>query len=62
MKVREKFIETLVLEKKNAVVFLINGVKLTGLIVSEDNGDILLERDGNTQVVYGNAISTVSIA
>lgn len=47
-------------EKKIAVtVFLINGVKLQGIITSFDANSLLLRRDGHTQLVYQHAISTI---
>jgi host factor-I protein len=40
-------------------VFLVNGVKLQGVITWFDNFSVLLRRDGHTQLVYKHAISTV---
>jgi len=40
-------------------VFLINGVKLQGVITWFDNFCILLRRDGQSQLVYKHAISTI---
>lgn len=40
-------------------MFLVNGVKLQGVITWFDNFSILLRRDGNSQLVYKHAISTV---
>jgi len=48
--------------RKNKVVltvFLINGVKLQGIITWFDNFCILLRRDGQSQLVYKHAISTI---
>ena len=48
--------------RKNKVpvtVFLINGVKLQGIITWFDNFCVLLRRDGHSQLVYKHAISTV---
>ena len=48
--------------RKNKVpvtVFLINGVKLQGVISSFDNFCLLLRRDGHVQLVYKHAVSTV---
>ena len=44
---------------KNVTIFLINGVKLQGIITWFDNFSVLLRRDGHTQLVYKHAISTV---
>lgn len=47
-------------ENKIAVtVFLINGVKLQGVITFFDETSLLLRRDGHTQLVYKHAISTI---
>ncbi|WP_159715643.1 RNA chaperone Hfq [Geminicoccus flavidas] len=48
--------------RKNKIpvtVFLINGVKLQGVIGSFDNFCLLLRRDGHVQLVYKHAVSTV---
>ncbi len=45
--------------KVPVTVFLINGVKLQGVISSFDNFCLLLRRDGHVQLVYKHAVSTV---
>jgi host factor-I protein len=48
--------------RKNKVpvtIFLINGVKLQGVITWFDNFCVLLRRDGQSQLVYKHAISTI---
>ena len=40
-------------------VFLVNGVKLQGVITWFDNFSILLRRDQHVQLVYKHAISTI---
>lgn len=40
-------------------VFLINGVKLQGIITFFDDASFLLRRDGHTQLVYKHAVSTI---
>ena len=40
-------------------VFLVNGVKLQGVITWFDNFCVLLRRDGMSQLVYKHAISTI---
>jgi host factor-I protein len=48
--------------RKNKIpltIFLINGVKLTGVVTSFDNFCVLLRRDGHSQLVYKHAISTI---
>lgn len=45
--------------KTPVTVFLVNGVKLQGVITWFDNFCVLLRRDGHSQLVYKHAISTV---
>ena len=45
--------------KVPVTIFLINGVKLTGIVTSFDNFCVLLRRDGHSQLVYKHAISTI---
>jgi len=40
-------------------IFLVNGVKLQGVVTWFDNFCVLLRRDGQIQLVYKHAISTV---
>ena len=46
-------------QKISVTVFLINGVKLQGVITWFDNFCILLRRDGQSQLVYKHAFSTI---
>ncbi|MEK9646909.1 MAG: RNA chaperone Hfq [Alphaproteobacteria bacterium] len=46
-------------QKVPVTVFLVNGVKLQGIITWFDNFCVLLRRDGHSQLVYKHAISTV---
>jgi len=45
--------------KTPLTVFLVNGVKLQGVITWFDNFTVLLRRDGHSQLVFKHAISTV---
>ena len=45
--------------KVPVTIFLINGVKLQGVITWFDNFCVLLRRDGQSQLVYKSAISTI---
>jgi host factor-I protein len=40
-------------------IFLMNGVKLQGIVTWFDNFCVLLRRDGHSQLVYKHAISTI---
>lgn len=46
-------------KRMSVTVFLVNGVKLQGVITWYDNFSMMLSRDGYTQMVYKHAISTV---
>ena len=57
--VQDVFLNYVRKHKTPVTVFLINGVKLQGIITWFDNFSMLLRRDGSTQLVYKHAISTV---
>ncbi len=57
--VQDVFLNAVRKSKNPCTVFLVNGVKLQGIISWFDNFSILLRRDGHTQLVYKHAISTV---
>ncbi len=46
-------------QKTPLTIFLVNGVKLQGVVTWFDNFCVLLRRDGHSQLVYKHAISTV---
>jgi|TARA_B100002051_G_C16339588_1_gene440990 host factor-I protein len=56
---QETFLNQLRKEKLSVTVFLINGVKLQGIITWFDNFSILLKRDIHIQLVYKHSISTI---
>lgn len=43
----------------SVTVFLVNGVKLQGIITWFDNFSMLLRRDNHSQLIYKHAISTI---
>ncbi|MEZ5648580.1 MAG: RNA chaperone Hfq [Alphaproteobacteria bacterium] len=45
--------------KMPVTVFLVNGVKLQGIVTWFDNYCILLRRDNHSQLVFKHAISTI---
>ncbi|WP_082836026.1 RNA chaperone Hfq [Croceicoccus bisphenolivorans] len=45
--------------KTPVTMFLVKGVKLQGIVTWFDNFSILLRRDGQSQLVYKHAISTI---
>jgi len=56
---QDAFLNAVRKEKNPVTVFLVNGVKLQGVITWFDNFCVLLRRDGHSQLVYKHAISTV---
>ena len=46
-------------QKVPVTIFLVNGVKLQGVITWFDNFCLLLRRDAQSQLVYKHAISTI---
>ena len=57
--VQDVFLNHVRRSKTAVTIFLVNGVKLQGIITWFDNFSVLLRRDGHTQLVYKHAISTV---
>ncbi len=57
--VQDVFLNYVRKNKTPVTVFLVNGVKLQGVITWFDNFCVLLRRDGHVQLVYKHAISTV---
>lgn len=53
------FLNSLRKSKTPVTMFLVKGVKLQGIITWFDNFSVLLRRDGQSQLVYKHAISTV---
>jgi len=56
---QDLFLNTLRREKTPVTMFLVKGVKLQGIVTWFDNFSILLRRDGQSQLVYKHAISTI---
>lgn len=56
---QDVFLNNVRKNKSPVTVFLVNGVKLQGIITWFDNFCVLLRRDGHSQLVYKHAISTV---
>ena len=56
---QDVFLNTVRKAKMPVTMFLVNGVKLQGNISWFDNFCILLRREGQSQLVYKHAISTV---
>lgn len=56
---QDTFLNAVRKAKTPVTMFLVNGVKLQGNISWFDNFCVLLRRDGQSQLVYKHAISTV---
>ena len=57
--VQDVFLNKIRKEKMTVTVFLVNGVKLQGVITWFDNFSMLLRRESHVQLVYKHAISTI---
>ena len=57
--VQDVFLNKIRKEKMTVTVFLVNGVKLQGIVTWFDNFSLLLRRDAHIQLVYKHAISTI---
>jgi host factor-I protein len=56
---QDQFLNHLRKNKTPVTMFLVKGVKLQGIVTWFDNFSILLRRDGQSQLVYKHAISTI---
>ena len=57
--VQDVFLNHLRKNKTPVTIFLVNGVKLQGIVTWFDNFSVLLRRDCHSQLVYKHAISTI---
>ncbi|WP_412057974.1 RNA chaperone Hfq [Bartonella sp. DGB2] len=57
--IQDLFLNAVRKQRSPLTIFLVNGVKLTGVVTSFDNFCVLLRRDGHSQLVYKHAISTI---
>ncbi|MGB0553486.1 MAG: RNA chaperone Hfq [Alphaproteobacteria bacterium] len=56
---QDVFLNSVRKAKVPVTIFLVNGVKLQGIITWFDNFCVLLRRDAHSQLVYKHAISTI---
>lgn len=56
---QDMFLNTLRRSKTPVTMFLVKGVKLQGIITWFDNFSVLLRREGQAQLIYKHAISTI---
>ncbi|MBV6632557.1 MAG: RNA chaperone Hfq [Alphaproteobacteria bacterium] len=57
--VQDVFLNSIRKSRMPVTIFLVNGVKLQGIVTWFDNFSVLLRRDAHSQLVYKHAISTV---
>lgn len=57
--IQDVFLNKIRKEKMTVTVFLVNGVKLQGIVTWFDNFCLLLRRESQIQLVYKHAISTI---
>ncbi len=56
---QDLFLNALRKSKTPVTMFLVKGVKLQGIVTWFDNFSVLLRRDGQSQLIYKHAISTI---
>ena len=56
---QDAFLNSVRKTKTPLTIFLVNGVKLQGIVTWFDNFSVLLRRDAHSQLVYKHAISTI---
>ncbi|MFO1069758.1 MAG: RNA chaperone Hfq [Geminicoccaceae bacterium] len=56
---QDRFLRQLRNSRTPVTIFLVNGVKLQGVITAYDRDTILVSRDANEQLVYKNAIAVI---
>ncbi len=57
--IEDSFLATLCADKSPVTVFLLNGIKLQGILTSLDSVALLLRREDHVQLVYKHAIATI---
>ena len=59
LSLQDHFLNSIRKSKTPTTIFLVKGVKLQGIVTWFDPFSLLLRRDGNAQLVYKHAISTI---
>ncbi len=57
MNIQDAFLNYMRRNRRPVTIYLLGGVKLTGLIACFDQNSIVLKREGYTQLIYKHAIS-----
>ena len=58
--IQDSFLNTARKERTSITIYLLSGVKLTGRIRSFDKYSVVLEANGQEQLIFKHAISTIS--
>lgn len=61
MHTQEDFYKKLIEANRLVTIFLINGVRVPGIIIAVDKFSVLVSSNGKQQFLYKQAISTVSL-
>ncbi|MFJ7556787.1 RNA chaperone Hfq [Bacillus thuringiensis] len=61
MYTQENFYKKLIEERRVVTIFLINGVRIPGIIIAVDKFSVLISSNGKQQFLYKQAISTVAV-
>jgi host factor-I protein len=59
LSLQDTFLNSVRRSRTPLTIFLVNGVKLQGVVSWFDSFCVLLRRDGQAQLVYKHAISTI---
>ena len=59
--IQDSFLNTARKERASITIYLLSGVKLTGRIRSFDKYSVVLEANGQEQLIFKHAISTVVV-
>ena len=62
LSLQDQFLNSVRRAKLPVTMFLIKGVKLTGVLTSFDSFSLLLRREGTAQLVYKHSVSTILAA
>jgi host factor-I protein len=57
--IQDEFLQSLLKEKTSASVYLVNGIRLSGEVVSFDSYVVVLQSVSGKQMIFKHAISTV---
>ncbi len=59
MNIQDELLEELKEEGKEVIIYLTRGTRITGKILASDQFTILIDVNGEKQLVYKHAISTI---